>query len=62
MINRAARALRSNFHDRFHRLPPFELAPGPATCVAPTAGEGTDGCMLLKLRSDENIFTDDGAN
>ena len=62
MINRATRALRSNFHDRFHRLPPFRTR--ARICdLCRAYGWGRNRLLhAAKLRSDENIFTDDGAN
>ena len=61
MINRAARVMRCNFHDRFHRLP---LSTRARTCdLCRAYGWGRNRWLhALELRSDENIFTDDGAN
>jgi hypothetical protein len=46
MINRAARAMRCNIHDRFHRLPPFDSRQDLRPVSRAYGWEGTDGCML----------------
>jgi hypothetical protein len=61
MINTAAHAMRCNFHDRFHRLPPFDSHQDLRPMSRLRLGkEPMTACC--KAASDENIFTDDGAN